>query len=282
MSRARRLPGVPAPRTALDAALAQPLPDPTRVLADGPNDATLGLAMAADARRVARGETSAAAFWARHDAAAAREFGDAYRSTPNPDIGRTGSGGGLCSTDAAALQCAVGGVEPLAATEGRFDAGKRYGMVIDLEKCVGCDSCTVACKAENRTPPNVSYNVVMEVEHGTYPDTKRVNLPRPCMQCENPPCVQVCPVSATYKMANGIVNIDYDRCIGCRYCLVACPYGARYSDFGLDYADETMEDGRLTSPEYGVARGERAPFKSPIGNARKCSFCYHRPGWRRS
>jgi len=279
MSSVRQHPGVPTLAAALDEALLADAPEPALVLDDGPNSTSLGLKMAGDARRVARGELTAAEFWARHDTAAAAEFGDAYRATPDPDIGRTRAGGGLCAADAAGLQCSVGDIEPLAATEGeRFDTGKRWGMVLDLQKCVGCDSCTVACKAENRTPPNVTYNVVMEVEHGTVPDTRRVNMPRPCMQCENPPCVQVCPVSATYKMENGIVDIDYDRCIGCRYCLVACPYGARYSDFGLNYADESGEDGQVTSPEYGVRRGERAPFKSPIGNARKCSFCYHRLG----
>jgi molybdopterin-containing oxidoreductase family iron-sulfur binding subunit len=149
-------------------------------------------------------------------------------------------------------------------------------MVIDLQKCVGCDSCTVACKAENRTPPGVSYNVVMEEEHGEFPDVTRTNLPRPCMQCESPPCVQVCPVSATYKMENGVVNIDYDRCIGCRYCMIACPYGARYFDFGDNYDDEVMESGEITSPEYGVDRGPREGGESPVGNVRKCSFCTHR------
>ncbi|MFO7833542.1 MAG: 4Fe-4S dicluster domain-containing protein, partial [Halohasta sp.] len=94
--------------------------------------------------------------------------------------------------------------------------------------------------------------------------------------CENPPCVQVCPVSATYKMDDGVVNIDYDRCIGCRYCMIACPYGARYFDFGENYDDEVDEAGEITSPEYGVDRGKREENKSPIGNVRKCNFCTHR------
>ncbi|CBL03749.1 hypothetical protein GPA_10170 [Gordonibacter pamelaeae 7-10-1-b] len=91
-------------------------------------------------------------------------------------------------------------------------------MVIDLAKCVGCDSCTVACKAENRTPPGITYNVVLERETGAYPNVRLEALPRPCMQCENPPCVSVCPVQATYKGDDGIVVIDADRCIGCKYC----------------------------------------------------------------
>jgi molybdopterin-containing oxidoreductase family iron-sulfur binding subunit len=96
------------------------------------------------------------------------------------------------------------------------------------------------------------------------------------MQCENPPCVQVCPVSATYKMDNGVVNVDYDRCIGCRYCMIGCPYGARYFDFGENYDDEIEGAGEVTSPEYGVDRGPREGGQSPVGNVRKCSFCMHR------
>lgn len=75
----------------------------------------------------------------------------------------------------------------------------KWAMIIDLQKCVGCDSCTVACKVENRTPPGVNYNVVVEEEVGTFPNVRRVNIPRPCMQCDVPPCVTVCPVNATYK-----------------------------------------------------------------------------------
>ena len=100
-----------------------------------------------------------------------------------------------------------------------------WGLVIDLAKCVGCDSCTVACKAENRTPPGVTYNVVLEQETGAYPNVRIEAIPRPCMQCENPACVSVCPVSATYRGDDGIVVIDADRCIGCKYCIAACPYG---------------------------------------------------------
>ena len=103
-----------------------------------------------------------------------------------------------------------------------------WGMVIDLAKCVGCDSCTVACKAENRTPPGISYNVVLEQETGTYPNVRIEALPRPCMQCENPACVSVCPVKATYRGEDGIVVIDADRCIGCKYCIAACPYNVRF------------------------------------------------------
>ncbi|WP_207652667.1 4Fe-4S dicluster domain-containing protein [Desulfosporosinus sp. FKA] len=152
----------------------------------------------------------------------------------------------------------------------------RWGMVIDLTKCVGCDTCTVSCKAENRTPPGVSYNVLLELEDGIFPNVKRVNIPRPCMQCDKAPCVQVCPVRASYKADNGIVVIDYDRCIGCRYCISACPYGARSYDDGASYEQEMLGYNDVQAPEYGKKRGPCRNGKIPEGVVRKCSFCFHR------
>lgn len=148
-------------------------------------------------------------------------------------------------------------------------------MAIDLQKCVGCDTCTVSCKAENRTPPGISYNVVTEMEIGTFPNTHKTYVPRPCMQCDSPPCVAVCPVGATYKGPGGIVDIDHDQCIGCRYCITACPYGARSFDFGENYA-EMIDFDQVQAPEYGVDRGARKKGAAPIGTVRKCTFCYHR------
>ena len=159
---------------------------------------------------------------------------------------------------------------------GKRPEGPQWGMVIDLQKCVGCDSCTVACKAENRTPPGINYNVVLETEQGTFPNVTRVNVPRPCMQCDEPPCVTVCPVNATYKGDDGIVVIDADRCIGCRYCITACPYGARSFDFGESYTDEMQGYDEVQSPEWGQDRGERGPYTPPVGTVRKCTFCMHR------
>ncbi|NOX62818.1 MAG: 4Fe-4S dicluster domain-containing protein [Chloroflexi bacterium] len=155
---------------------------------------------------------------------------------------------------------------------------RRWGMVIDLSKCVACDACTVSCKAENKTPPGVNYTLVIKEEVGTYPNVREVFLPRPCMQCENPPCVDVCPVSATWKNEEGVVVIDYDVCIGCRYCITACPYGARTFDFGDWYTKNTpMLAPYETAPtfEYGEER-VRQDDVSPIGNVRKCNFCIQR------
>ncbi len=165
---------------------------------------------------------------------------------------------------------------------------RRWVMVIDLRKCVGCHACTIACVAENKLPPGVVYRPVLEEEIGTYPNVTRRFLPRPCMQCEKPPCVPVCPVNATFTNAEGIVEVNYDQCIGCRACLTACPYGARTSDFGYTYTEDTPNaDGlilgqniadnyeRAANYEYGKA-WPREEHGSPMGNARKCHFCQHR------
>lgn len=155
---------------------------------------------------------------------------------------------------------------------------RRWMMVIDTRKCVGCHACTVACIAENKLPPGVVYRPVVQEEFGEYPNTQLRFFPRPCMQCEEPSCVAVCPVNATWKRPDGITQIDYDKCIGCRYCISACPYGARTSDFGEYYTEDTPElqpYELLSSNEYGKS-WNREGHNSPMGNARKCHFCLHR------
>lgn len=157
---------------------------------------------------------------------------------------------------------------------------RHWGMVIDTRKCVGCHACTISCVAENKLPPGVVYRPVLDHEVGTYPNVTRKFMPRPCLQCDEPPCVPVCPVGATFKRADGVVAIDYNQCIGCRYCIVACPYGARTFDAGHTYTGSTPEQQPyelLPSYEYGVAHSRVAGSEdSPVGNARKCHFCIHR------
>jgi len=221
--------------------------DAQKVLSDSRYDTKLGLNMASDARKVINGNLQIEDFHKIYSASLLKEFGDQYASV---------------ATTTKSTQ--------------KKDTGPKWGMVIDLKKCVGCDTCTVSCKSENRTPPGMSYNVVLETIKGDFPNISVVNLPRPCMQCDKPPCVQVCPTRATYKLDNGIVTIDNDRCIGCRYCMIACPYGARSYDFGDGYEQEMIGYNDVTSPEYGVERGERKKGKIPQETVRKCSFCYHR------
>lgn len=167
-------------------------------------------------------------------------------------------------------------------------AERRWVMVIDTRKCVGCHACTIACIAENKLPPGVVYRPVLEEEIGTYPHVVRRFIPKPCMQCDNPPCVPVCPVNATYKNDEGVVVVDYEQCIGCRYCITACPYASRTFDIGRTYTygkpsadgvivgQEAADDyERAPNFEYGQMH-PRINEESPIGNVRKCHFCLHR------
>jgi tetrathionate reductase subunit B len=156
-----------------------------------------------------------------------------------------------------------------ARAQGYDPAGHMYGMGIQVDKCIGCGRCMVACKEENNVPKVpffyrtwVERYVIRkdgEVEvrciderlgetaaAGADTDVLRsFFVPKLCNQCDHPPCVQVCPVGATFKTQDGVILVDEDRCIGCRYCIQACPYGARY----LHPEKETAD---------------------------KCTFCYHR------
>jgi tetrathionate reductase subunit C len=105
---------------------------------------------------------------------------------------------------------------------------KRHAMVIDLRKCIGCNSCTQACKNEFDVPPGVWRSWVMKIKKKRGLKESHNFLPRLCNHCDNPPCVKVCPVQATYKSKDGSILQHYDKCIGCKYCVIACPYNARF------------------------------------------------------
>jgi Fe-S-cluster-containing dehydrogenase component len=123
---------------------------------------------------------------------------------------------------------------------------KQLALVIDLNVCVGCHACVTSCKQWNASgeagylsddnpygadPTGTFFNRVQTFEVGQFPDTETVHFPKSCLHCEDPPCVPVCPTGASYKRAeDGIVLVDYDKCIGCKYCSWACPYGAREID----------------------------------------------------
>jgi phenylacetyl-CoA:acceptor oxidoreductase subunit 1 len=141
----------------------------------------------------------------------------------------------------------------------------RWAMVADLRRCVGCQTCTAACRHANATPPGVQWRRVLDMEFGTYPDVRRAFVPVGCQHCENPPCMDVCPSTATRKRDDGIVTIDYDLCIGCGYCAVACPYQARYKTQKALFA-------------YGGAMQSEAKRHDDarLAVATKCTFCVDR------
>ena len=144
----------------------------------------------------------------------------------------------------------------------------RLGMVIDLKKCVGCQTCTVSCKVENFVPPGVFWNDVYDYEVGEYPNVRRFFLPVPCQHCKNPACKEVCPTGATVQREDGIVYVDYDKCMGCGYCEVACPYRARKI-----YKNEKFYFNQPTPYEKFPIELRTSYKRHKKGTASKCTFC---------
>jgi phenylacetyl-CoA:acceptor oxidoreductase subunit 1 len=142
---------------------------------------------------------------------------------------------------------------------------RRWGMVIDVNRCVGCQTCTIACKHANDTLPGVQWRRVIDVETGEFPDVERLFLVTGCQHCAEPPCVPVCPTGATWQREDGLVIQDYDVCIGCGYCAVSCPYQARTIAH-----DQRWYYGRETRQEQATKHEER------LGVAQKCTFCKDR------
>lgn len=149
----------------------------------------------------------------------------------------------------------------------------RYGMVIDKKLCIGCHTCAVACRTENNLPDGVWWNRVitdggeeMDTPSGQYPNVSMSYLTVSCQHCENPACVKVCPVSATYKDSeSGVVRQDYDKCIGCRMCMAACPYtGVRSFNW---------EEPKYA---YDVVLGSPDASRHQKHVVEKCTMCWHR------
>lgn len=170
----------------------------------------------------------------------------------------------------------------------------RYGMVIDLDRCMGCRACMEACKVENNTPQGIFWMHVFRFEEGEYPEVRDRFMPRPCMHCDNPPCVKVCPTGARYKRDDGLVATDYELCTGTRYCHAACPYGVNYfnwkeprQNYYLDWegAEELSEvtggavppykNPELDQP-YGTEQRRIAGGGHKARVIEKCTFCVHR------
>jgi Fe-S-cluster-containing dehydrogenase component len=159
----------------------------------------------------------------------------------------------------------------------------KWGMVIDLDKCVGCQACVVSCKEENNVPHGspeeqrlrreIYWHKMIAVTKGKYPHVRTEVIPMPCMHCDHPPCVTVCPAKATFQRDDGIVVQYYRRCIGCKYCMVACPYGARSFNYK---AQEAKAYHRQDEPPD---RKSWDPWPFPVrtqGVVEKCTFCFHR------
>ena len=159
----------------------------------------------------------------------------------------------------------------------------RWGMVIDLDKCVGCQSCSIACKEENNVPhgspqeqkrrTELYWHKVIAVSNGKYPTVSVDFIPMPCMHCDDAPCVTVCPAKATYRREDGIVIQNFRRCIGCKYCIVACPYGVR----NFNYKEQAEKE--YHRPDLPPQRSDRGvwPFPHRVhGVVEKCTFCFHR------
>lgn len=138
-----------------------------------------------------------------------------------------------------------------------------WGMVINLDKCIGCEYCLRACTAVNDVNTDKPWNIVVTEKNTAGQD---FFFSRPCLHCQNAPCVEVCPVKATYHRDDGLVVMDYDRCIGCRYCEVACPYDARKFNW------KARDDTNPYIPTWGIAEVPRRPR----GVVEKCTFCKHR------
>lgn len=147
----------------------------------------------------------------------------------------------------------------------------RLAIAIDLHRCIGCNTCATACKMQNNVPDGMLWNRVItencdlyDDAVGTYPHLTRSYLPLACQHCDNPACQKVCPTGATFTDEKGRVEIDCDRCIGCRMCMAACPYNARVFNWN--------EPVRST----GFSYGDKDVPERPKGVMEKCTLCKER------
>ena len=144
--------------------------------------------------------------------------------------------------------------------------GKKFVMVIDLSRCKNAGKCRKACSKMHYLPENRSYVKVERMQDAE--TTAPYWMPMTCFHCDNPPCTKVCPVDATFKVTDGRVAIDNERCIGCRFCMVACPYSARVFNWGEDLY-------KMTDAEIEKAKNHEACNKHVLGTVEKCDFCPH-------
>lgn len=147
---------------------------------------------------------------------------------------------------------------------------KKYVLLMDLRKCVGCTSCQVSCKMENAVPMRSFRSKVDIADTGDYPKAKRFFFPKMCNHCDEPPCVEPCPVKgATFKRKDGVVVIDRAKCIGCGRCVSSCPYGARFIHPNVAVSN----DPQKYAAKVSEVKGKKA---ADLRVADKCDYCLHR------
>ena len=140
--------------------------------------------------------------------------------------------------------------------------GKKFVLVVDLSRCKNARQCKMACDKHHNLTSDRPFIKILKMRDN--PKSSPYWMPKKCFQCDNPPCVKVCPVAATYKRSDGIVLVDNERCIGCRFCMAACPYSARVFNWGKPNPPEERHD-ETYSPETSSP--------SQIGTVEKCDFC---------
>jgi Fe-S-cluster-containing dehydrogenase component len=273
------------------------LQERARALLEGSEfDPALGALVARDAQRVVAGEMSEGEFGRRYHETYVREFGrDERPDSPDPDtrleastddepseplvISRrqalAGIGGAAAGVfflgqlwRSGALRRWYGAVPP-PVTDGVATGADavQFGMVIDLQRCDGCLFCVDACRTENGLSDGVLWPYVFAYREPDDEDTRF--LVRVCQQCTNAPCIKVCPTGARHRrLADGLVLTDYNICIGCRYCEVACPYGVNYFQWG-----EPASYGGTYTGDRRDARGIAVDGDPPMGVMGKCTYC---------
>ncbi|QSW98788.1 4Fe-4S ferredoxin N-terminal domain-containing protein [Haloterrigena alkaliphila] len=276
------------------------------MLDDTEYDTDLGMQMAQDAMRVTKGELSEAEFHEKYHDDVMEEFGEDQRPTEaayeqaqqekkgtmtrmleafdgdgeesrrdamkKMGVGATAVGLGAWGTVDQPSLAEEGGAGPHTETE--TDDGTQWGMVLDLERCDGCLSCVQACSSENQLDDGVNWMYILDYEDpGDHSERSRNRLIRPCQHCTDAPCEKVCPTTARHtRDKDGLVLTDYDVCIGCRYCQVACPYGVNYFQWDEPDTDFSELDESHTFADYD--HGERwVDSRAPRGTMSKCTMC---------
>lgn len=143
----------------------------------------------------------------------------------------------------------------------------RWGMVINLHTCIGCYNCQISCKQENFVPMGIFFNRLLVSESGLFPSVRKLVYPVMCNHCQEPSCVEVCPTGATEQRQDGIVYVDGSKCIGCRSCLIACPYQQR-SFLPKKQTEHWPRQGLTPYEEMGRRLRSHEP-----GTVVKCDFC---------